>query len=156
MTAPVVEIELLVDSTAVALDVIASIEVQQTSGPSVVLESGDIFNLLVDSSAVDVQPAGPVEVDLSPPTTILAGIPGAQGSPGPPGTGGQVVGQVPTGSINGSNTVFTTAVPFLGNTTAVYLNGLREYDYTETGPNEITFSDPPLTGDSIRIDYVVA
>jgi hypothetical protein len=38
----------------------------------------------------------------------------------------------------------------------VYLNGLREFDgYTESTPTTITFDDPPLSGDSIRVDYII-
>jgi hypothetical protein len=63
-----------------------------------------------------------------------------------------------TGAINGVNTVFTTASNFTAGKTRLYLNGLRQKlgvgdDYTETAPNQITFTNPPQVGDTIIIDY---
>jgi hypothetical protein len=68
----------------------------------------------------------------------------------------QVFNEVPTGSINSSNTVFTTAGDFETGTTRVYLNGIRQKlstDYTETDTDEITFTVAPTTGDELIIDY---
>lgn len=68
----------------------------------------------------------------------------------------QVFNEVPTGSINSSNTVFTTASPFATGTTRVFLNGIRQIlgtDYTETDTDEITFTSAPFTGDTLIIDY---
>jgi hypothetical protein len=67
--------------------------------------------------------------------------------------------EAPAGSINGINTVFTTANNFVANSTHVYLNGLRQRigggnDYTETAVNQITFAVAPSTGDIIVIDYI--
>jgi hypothetical protein len=66
--------------------------------------------------------------------------------------------EIPTGTINGSNTVFTTAYNFISSSTQLYLNGLRlkpgaSNDYTESSTNQITFSSPPQSGDSLLIDY---
>lgn len=91
-------------------------------------------------------------------TVSRPGSQGPQGIPGPqglPGDGVPIVGEALTGSKNGVNTVFTTASAFRANTTAVYLNGLREFHYAETGASQITLEDPPLSGDTLRIDYVV-
>ena len=68
----------------------------------------------------------------------------------------QVFNEVPTGLINSSNTVYTTASNFSTGTTRVYLNKLRQVlgtDYTETAANQITFTTAPSTGDSLIIDY---
>jgi hypothetical protein len=68
----------------------------------------------------------------------------------------QVFNEVPTGSINSSNTVFTTAVPFEVDSTRVYLNGIRQTlgsDYTETDVDEITFTVAPTTSDVLIVDY---
>jgi hypothetical protein len=74
-----------------------------------------------------------------------------------PGAGTvQVFNEVPTGAINTSNTIYTTANNFSTGTTRVYLNGVRQIlsvDYTETGADEITFTAAPFTGDSLIIDY---
>ena len=68
------------------------------------------------------------------------------------------IGEVPGGLVNGANTVFTTAANFTANTTMVYVNGVRQLrgvgnDYTETGPNQITFAVAPLAGFQLQLDY---
>ncbi len=75
------------------------------------------------------------------------------------GGGGGVVNtynETPSGSINSSNTVFTTAANFTTGKTRIYLNGLRQLlgtDYTETAANQITFATSPITGSSLIADY---
>lgn len=64
-----------------------------------------------------------------------------------------------TGTLNGTNLIFTTPSNFVTNSTRLYLNGIRQrisasYDYTETGVNEITFVVAPISGDSLLVDYV--
>ncbi len=66
------------------------------------------------------------------------------------------IGEVPTGSVNGSNTVFTTAASYVGSTISVYVNGIRQKkttDYTESSATTITFTTAPSTGDVILVDY---
>jgi len=69
-----------------------------------------------------------------------------------------VMGEVPSGTINGTNTVFTLAAAPVANSEAVYLNGVRQrrgagLDYTISG-NTITFVVAPQAGDSILVDYL--
>lgn len=69
-----------------------------------------------------------------------------------------VDGETPAGSVNGANTVFTTAFNFTAGSTHLYLNGLRlkpgtGNDYRETAANQITLSTAPQTGDALLIDY---
>lgn len=78
-----------------------------------------------------------------------------------PGGGGggatAVAGEVPSGTVNGSNAAFTTAHAYLGSTTAAYRNGIREVrgvGYTESGASTITFTTAPATGDDIQVDYL--
>lgn len=107
---------------------------------------------------VKAQPVGQVDVTASSGArVILVPVPGGQGLRGPAGDGAQVFGEPLTGA-DGTQTVFSTANPYASGTTAVYLNGLREVPgdaYTETTSNTITFDDPPLSDDSIRIDYTI-
>jgi hypothetical protein len=59
---------------------------------------------------------------------------------------------------DGVNTAFTTAYSFRDGSTAVYLNGLREFrsdGYTESAPNTIILNDPPSSLDRLTIDYIV-
>lgn len=63
------------------------------------------------------------------------------------------------GARDSVNTIFTASNNFIAGTTKVYKNGLRltrgaGYDYIETGPNQITFSQAPDNGDLLIIDYI--
>lgn len=112
------------------------------------VEIPDLAEIEVETPDAEITPSGGA-------TVVLVATPGPPGAAGPPGAGIQIFGEALTGA-NGSQTVFTTADPYQTGTTAVYLNGLREFpgdSYTETSSTSITFSDPPLSGDSIRIDY---
>lgn len=63
--------------------------------------------------------------------------------------------ETPGGTIDGSNTAFTTAAGYLSTTLRVYLNGIRlaGSDYTETGSSTFSMTLAPLTGDLLRVDY---
>lgn len=89
-----------------------------------------------------------------------AGIQGPQGPPGPPGPPGPggiadlVLGEVPVGAVDGSNTDYTTAADF--DFLWVYLGGLRQsvgVDYTITGSNSFSFLSPPWAGAVLVVDY---
>lgn len=65
--------------------------------------------------------------------------------------------EIPSGSINGSNTAFTLANSPVVGSEHVYLNGLLQEsgagnDYTISGAS-ITFATAPLTGEKIRVSY---
>jgi hypothetical protein len=85
------------------------------------------------------------------------------GTAGPCGNGGGLTpsfadGEVPAGSINGSNTAFTLAfAPSPASSLQLYLNGLRMeagQDYSVSG-NTITFflGSTPQTGDLVLANY---
>lgn len=68
-----------------------------------------------------------------------------------------VFSEIPTGSINGANTAFTTANTPRAGTVRVFQNGIRLLvgggnDYTVSG-STITFVTAPLTGDNVLVDY---
>lgn len=67
--------------------------------------------------------------------------------------------ETPTGLVNGSNRVFTTANNYVAGTPLVVLNGVRmaiTTDYTESAANQITFvsAQTPQTGDMLWITYI--
>jgi hypothetical protein len=66
-----------------------------------------------------------------------------------------VEAETPTGAVNGTNTVFTTANNFIAGSIHFYLNGIRlnPTEYSQTGINQITLTSPPITGDILLIDY---
>jgi len=85
------------------------------------------------------------------------------GPPGPPGgtvvQGTQyIMGETPTGTLNGINKVFAAANAFAPNSLEVFLNGLRQRrvdDYTETSSTQFTFVTAPKATDTISIDYIL-
>lgn len=69
-----------------------------------------------------------------------------------------VFGEVPSGTINGSNTTFTLANSPTAGTVQIQLNGIMQLvgagnDYTITG-STITFLSAPLTGDVVLVSYM--
>jgi hypothetical protein len=67
--------------------------------------------------------------------------------------------EVPTGDVDGVNTVYTTSQDFINGSEFLFHNGLLMrkgalFDYTRTAADEITFTGAPLTGDFILISYV--
>lgn len=88
----------------------------------------------------------------------MAGDDGDWGMPGPPGLPAvsMVVGEIPAGDIDGSNDLFTTSAAYVG--LIVYLNGLRQQvtvDYSLTSSTTFTFTNPPMTGDVVIVDYSI-
>ncbi len=64
--------------------------------------------------------------------------------------------EVPVGSVNGTNTAFTTAATFSAGSLSVFQNGIRlkggGVDYTE-GTQAFTMVTAPSTGDLLLVDY---
>lgn len=61
------------------------------------------------------------------------------------------------GVIDGSNNIFTTSFGFDPDTTIVFINGIKQRKpahYNTAGLNTIIFSDSPLIGDILEINYV--
>lgn len=70
----------------------------------------------------------------------------------------QVIEEVPSGAINGTNTAFTIANTPVAGSVRLYLNGVRlrsgaGNDYTISG-NTITMLYAPATGDVLIADYI--
>lgn len=86
-----------------------------------------------------------------------AGAQGSQGNQGTAGNGTIVFSEVPSGSINSSNTSFTTASSMVSNSLIVYLNGQRltggGVDFTQGAGTAFTMTIAPTTGDTLIVDY---
>jgi hypothetical protein len=105
----------------------------------------------------------PFEPSLGNPTTdgyILASTAlGVRYWIAPPtggGGGAGVVGEVPSGAIDGSNTTFTISQTFVAASLAVYLNGLRQRlttDFTILNSTQFALTSAPISGDSLLTDY---
>lgn len=67
-----------------------------------------------------------------------------------------IMGEVPTGAVNGANTVFVHANTPQNGAVGVYLNGMRQKLTTDfsIAAATITFVSAPLAGDLVTVDYV--
>lgn len=70
--------------------------------------------------------------------------------------GDVVVGEIPSGSINGSNTSFSLSNTFMPNKLWVYLNGLRlaEGDISSASGTSLSLASAPISGDILIVDYI--
>lgn len=67
-----------------------------------------------------------------------------------------IIGELPTGNINGINATFTSAYSFIPETLEIFVNGIqatKNIDYTTSGANTIMFTYSPATNDILRINY---
>ncbi len=66
-----------------------------------------------------------------------------------------IVGETPSGTVNGSNTAFDTANNYISGKISVYRDGqlmkTGGEDYTETDANTITFTTAPVTGSILLV-----
>lgn len=68
-----------------------------------------------------------------------------------------VIGETPSGAINGSNATYTSLNDFIPETLEVFLNGIRQTvlgDYNTSGNTTIQFVTSPGTGEVLRINYI--
>lgn len=75
---------------------------------------------------------------------------------GTPASGVLTFNETPGGLINGSNLAFTSANAYVAGKLCVFLNGVRQrkaQDYNETGTTTFSFINPPMSGDTLSIDY---
>ena len=78
----------------------------------------------------------------------------AVGIQGPPGAAGSVWSMgTPVEDPDGTRTLFTTPAAYIEGRLAVFLNGLLETNITEASSTSFTFSDPPFSGDEVRLIY---
>lgn len=71
--------------------------------------------------------------------------------------GDLVNGEIPSGAIDGTNTIFVTANPFKANTLSVFLTGVKltlGIDYTLNIPQQFTLVTAPISPDYLRVDYL--
>lgn len=135
------DITLTVDATADSLSVGASgVKLKDgTSGQVYVANGSGVFKRVSISG----------DATLAADGTLTITNPGLQST-------NFVFNEVPTGSINGVNTGFTTANTPTAGTVQVFLNGLLQRpttDYSVSGAT-ITMTSAPETGDALYVHYL--
>ncbi len=71
--------------------------------------------------------------------------------------GDMVNDEIPSGVIDGVNTLFTTSFPFKGSSLSVFLNGARlagGLDFTLSIPQQFTLVTAPQSGGFLRVSYL--
>lgn len=69
-----------------------------------------------------------------------------------------IFGETPTGAVNGSNAAFQSLFDFVPESVVVLVNGVeqrRVTDFNTSGTRNITLTEAPLTGESVRINYII-
>lgn len=67
-----------------------------------------------------------------------------------------ISGEVPSGTTNGSNVLFTTKYQFDDATLAVYIDGVPSVDFTSNSKyHYVIFNTPPSAGTVITVDYTI-
>lgn len=143
-----------------ANDIIPVVDVSDTTQAS----SGSTKKMTVTelANSIGVGDTGPKGDTGVKGDTGNTGSTGAKGDTGTSAVGidSLVINQVPSGSINGSNTVFTTASSYVGGSIQVFRDGQLMRgggeDYTETNSTTITFTSAPATGSVILVTYQMA
>lgn len=118
-----------------------------------------IREIIVSGSTVQVRRDGQrVSATVAPKVVGVVAITGPRGQPGPPGQGLFIWGELPQGTKNNANVVFSLENTIKPGSTALYRNGLRQLlnlHYHEQAPNLVVIDDPPNPDDDISIDYEV-
>lgn len=131
-----------VDSTGnTTIGIVQSNVTQSTVADALIVTTGVVGSVVL-------------ELDSTATATVITGGKGDKGDTGP--TGPQTVRKpylVPTQSPDGSRLVFTTPTAYVPLSLAVFLNGLQEYYITETSTTQFTFSTPPISTDTIKLEY---
>lgn len=118
--------------------------------------SNDSVIITAKSEAVNIgiQPStGDVDI-----TTIPQYITVQVGATVTTSSGSFVIGETPSGAVNGSNATFTTAQNFVPESVQVFVNGVSQtnaVDYTTSGTTTISLNVSPISGDYIRVNYKI-
>lgn len=130
--------------------------------------TGSPSGLVLSKNGVVMKPGSGNDYTLSGTTITMATAPatgsvllatyGTTNSTFINGSNSIVTDETPSGTVNSSNTSFTTAQAYIGGSLQVYVNGLRQKTgthFTETTPTSGTFtmSDAPITGDILTVSY---
>lgn len=110
-----------------------------------IITRADAINIDVSGGAVDITTV-PQEITVKVGATVTTS------------SGSFVIGETPSGAVNGSNATFTTSQGFVPESVQVFINGVSQtngVDYVTTGTTTITLNVSPVSGDYIRVNYKI-
>jgi hypothetical protein len=114
--------------------------------------SNDNVTIITKTDAINIGIAGGGIDITTMPQEIIVKV----GATVTTASGSFVIGETPTGAVNGSNATFTTLQNFVPETVQVFINGVSQtnaVDYTTTGTTTIILNASPVVGDYIRVNY---
>lgn len=124
-----------------------SVTVQESNIAVAVQENNNAVTITETGAAVNVHPTQNA-------VTILSGA-----TINNYGSSSIVVGEIPNGTINGSNATFTTDYDFVPESVLFFRNGLAQYNpthYTTSGTTTINLNFSPIVGDVLTVNYTKA
>jgi hypothetical protein len=68
--------------------------------------------------------------------------------------GNFIYDEIPGGTIDGTNKLFTIANEYISSKLTVYLNGIREINFIEKSDTTFELNVAPLEGDCVTVDYI--
>lgn len=116
--------------------------------------SNDRVTIITNTDAINVGVTGG-GVDI---TTVPQEITVKVGATITTSAGSFVIGETPSGAVNGSNATYTTLQNFVPESVQVFINGVSQtsgVDYVTTGSTVITLNFSPVVGDYIRVNYKI-
>lgn len=108
-----------------------------------IITKTDAINIGLDGGGIDIATM-PQEITVKIGATVTTS------------TGTFVIGETPSGAVNGSNATYTTAQNFVPETVQLFINGVSQtngVDYTTSGTTTLTLNVSPIAGDYIRVNY---
>lgn len=124
---------------------------------SVTVQESDIAVAVQENrNAVTITETG-AAVNINPTENVINVLTGA--TINNYGSSDIVVGEIPNGTINGSNATFTTDYDFVPESVLFFRNGLAQYNpthYTTSGTTTINLNFSPIVGDVLTVNYTKA
>ncbi len=118
--------------------------------------SENLLTVSPNEIPLNLQPSE-IALNLQPAEVVLNALTGAIINNY--GSSSIVVGEIPNGTINGSNATFTTDYDFVPESVLVFRNGLAQHNsthYTTTGTTTINLNFSPIVGDVLTVNYTKA
>ncbi len=133
-------------------------------GSAINVVGGDGLVVAADLVSVGIDTSVGLKFDASSPKKLQVALDGTSLSVSASGlkvnAAKFITRETPTGLVNGANVTYTLASTPIAGTEQIFLNGLLQEpgagnDYTISG-GTITYLTAPVTGDRLRVNYIIA